>query len=361
MKEQAMIKAFTPFSHSGMRSRVPVAAALAALLAIGAIFAGGCTSESGTVNDAPPEKDYIARVSVVGEIGSVADDYTSSDDSYHHDWTLKILNELISDKYNKGIVLYVDSPGGSVYESDELYLKLLDYKSKTSRPVYVYMGPMAASGAYYISAAADKIFANRNTWTGSIGVISGTYFDVSGFLKKHGISATDVTSGRNKGMGGYFAPMTDEQKAIIQSLVDEAYLQFTDIVATGRGIDLETVKTIADGRIYTAKQALANGLVDAVMTESEAINAIKTEIGGKDINVSDVRFVPASDLFGFSAADPFSFFGLLSTDRKDGAGALGGAGVPASGADGISQGDISRVLDLATQDERVPLKYLYGG
>jgi protease-4 len=218
------------------------------------------------------------------------------------------------------------------------------------------MGPIAASGGYYIAAGADKIYANRNTWTGSIGVISGTYFDVSGFLKKHGIKTTDITSGKNKGMGGYFEPMTDEQRAIIQSVVDESYEQFVSIVAEGRGMDTQTVKVIADGRIYTAKQAKEAGLIDDVLTEKEAIEAVKAEIGGDKISVSDVRFVPAEDLFGLSM-DPFSLFGFGTIDGAGGT----KSGAPAAMEEAASAGDISRVLDLATSGDTIPLKYLYRG
>ncbi|MDR2163663.1 MAG: signal peptide peptidase SppA [Clostridiales Family XIII bacterium] len=324
------------------RSKVPVSVAVIAVIA-SLLLATGCGSEPGTANDAPPDKDFVARISVVGEISGESDRYTSSDDSYHHDWTKKTIDNLVKNERNKGLLIYVDSPGGAVYESDELYLKIMEYKEKTGRPVYVYMGPMAASGGYYISAGADKIYANRNTWTGSIGVISGTYFDVSGFLAKHGIKATDVTSGRNKGMGGYFEPMTDEQRAIIQSIVDESYGQFVSIVADGRGMDVEIVKQVADGRIYTAKQAKGAGLIDDVLTEVEAIEAVKAEMGDSGIAVSDIRFVPADDIFGLGGADPFSIFGFGKAGGRD---------------DG---GDISRVLDLATSDGRVPLKYLYRG
>jgi protease-4 len=343
---------FTKHRIAGRRALPPrIAATLLAFTMAAAVLMAGCVSGSPeTSNEAPPDKDFVARVSVVGEISGVSDEYTSSDDAYHHDWTVKTIDGLIENKRNKGLLLYVDSPGGTVYESDELYLKIMEYKEKSERPVYVYMGPMAASGAYYISAGADKIYANRNTWTGSIGVISGTYFDVSGFLTKHGVTATDITSGKNKGMGGYFEPMTDEQRAIIQGLVDEAYGQFAGIVAEGRGMDAEKVKTIADGRIYTAKQAKDIGLIDEVLTEKEAIEAIKKEMGDEDLSVSDVRFVPADDLFGLGT-DPFSLFGLDSGGKKEGAG-----GAEAN----TSEGDIGRVLDLATESDRVPLKYLYG-
>jgi protease-4 len=338
--------------------------AAAVLLIATLAFTTGCAGAPTTVNDAPPDKSFIARVSIVGEISDVSDQYASSNDSYHHDWTNKTIDELIKNKRNKGLLLYVDSPGGNVYESDELYLKIMEYKEETKRPVYVYMGPLAASGAYYISAGADKIYANRNTWTGSIGVISGTYFDVSGFLKKHGITATDVTSGENKGMGNYFAPMTDEQRAIIQSLVDEAYEQFTSIVAEGRGMDAEAVKKVADGRIYTAKQAKAGGLIDDVLTEKEAARAIKKEMGDDNLSVSDIRFVPADDLFGLTGADPFSLLGFslgslfgLTPDE----GLSGASGARAADDSEPKEGDVSRVLDLATKGDRIPLKYLYEG
>jgi protease-4 len=325
--------------------RFATVALILLVIAVAALMVGCGSSAGTTASDAPPDKDFIARISVVGEISGESDQYASSDDSYHHDWTKKTLDDLVKNERNKGLLLYVDSPGGAVYESDELYLKIMEYKEKTGRPVYVYMGSMAASGGYYISAGADKIYANRNTWTGSIGVISGTYFDVSGFLEKHGITAIDVTSGKNKGMGGYFEPMTDEQRAILQGLVDEAYGQFTSIVAEGRGMDAETVKSIADGRIYTANQAKANGLIDDVLTEKEAVETIKSEMGDEKIEVSDVRFVPADDIFGLS--DSFSLFGFGAGDRKD-------------NADGVEAGDLARVLDLATAGERIPLKYLYG-
>jgi protease-4 len=342
----------------------------ATLLIVALAFTAGCGSASTTKSDAPPDKDFIARVSVVGEISNVSDEYSSSDDSYHHDWTLKTIGDLIKNERNKGLLLYVDSPGGSVYESDELYLKVMEYKEETKRPVYVYMGPVAASGGYYIVAGTDKIYANRNTWTGSIGVISGTYFDVSGFLEKHGIKATDVTSGKNKGMGGYFEPMTDEQRAIIQSLVDEAYEQFTAIVAEGRGMDAAAVRTVADGRIYTAKQAKANGLIDEVLTEKEAVEAVKKELGDDKLHVSDIRFVPADDLFGLSAADPFSLFGSglgslfgfgEQKEEADGAEAGSAAAGGAEAESAAAAGDIGRVLDLATKGDRIPLKYLYQG
>ena len=176
---------------------------------------------------------------------------------------------MIESGNNKGIFLYVDSPGGSVYESDELYLKLMEYKEKTGRPVWAYFAGQACSGGYYISMAADKIYANRNCWTGSIGVII-SLVNCKKLYDKLGIKEIDITSARNKSMGSAGLDMTDEQYKIFQSLVDEAYDQFIDIVSNGRSMDGETVREIADGRIYSAKQALKNGLIDEIGLLEEA-------------------------------------------------------------------------------------------
>jgi protease-4 len=319
------------------------------LLIVFAISSLGKTTDNYVFSS--PSKDYLARISVVGEIGDFDDAYTSSDASYHHDWTLNRVDKLIKDTYNKGIILYVNSPGGGVYESDELYLKLSEYQEKTKRPVFVYMGSMAASGGYYISAGATKIYANRNTWTGSIGVIIGTLFDVSEFLTKYGVKATDITSGVNKGMGGYYEPMTPEQRAIFQGLVDEAYEQFVGVVADGRGKDVESIKAISDGRIYTAKQAVENGLIDEIATESDAYAKMKEAVGNANIYVQNQYYTPSTNLLG-------SLIGAFDTPAKFG----DNGNIPsAGGTNTVTQGDIAKVLELAESGDRTPIKYMYGG
>jgi protease-4 len=323
-----------------------------------AVFAGliALSLDIGGETTPLPEDDYLARISVVGEIGDYNDPYTSSADSYHHDWTMETIDRLIDDENNKGLLLYVDSPGGSVYESDEIYLKIMAYKEATERPVYVYMGSMAASGGYYISAPADKIYANRNTWTGSIGVIIGTLFDVSGFLEKNGVKATEITSGANKGMGGYFEPMTDEQRALFQGLVDEAYEQFVGIIAEGRGMSEDSVKQIADGRILTAKQALDVNLIDEIALEGDAIESIKEEMGDPDLDVANLDFTgqPSLSLFNSPLVKifpiPAGLEGLLNDTNEAG-----------KQVDAAVSGDVARVLELTQQGERVPIKYLYRG
>ena len=125
-----------------------------------------------------PKGPYIGVLFVEGSITSSNIDSWGIPFGYQHQFTLAKIDSLIDDSDNKGLILYVDSPGGGIYESDELYLKLVEYKELTGRPVYSYMGSMAASGGYYVSAPADKIIANRNCWTGSIGVTIGTIVDI---------------------------------------------------------------------------------------------------------------------------------------------------------------------------------------
>ncbi len=197
---------------------------------------------------------------------------------YDHDATMDYIDSLMEDEGNKGIFLDVDSGGGTVYHSDEMYLKLLEYKEKTGRPVHAYFNGTAASGAYYISCAADYISANKHCWTGSIGVIISTT-NLSGLYEKLGIQEILITSGNNKGMGSAGSEMTDEHRAIYQAIVDESYEDFAAIVAKSRGYSDSRVREIADGRIYTARQALEAGLIDAVTTYEEAILCMEETTG----------------------------------------------------------------------------------
>ncbi|MEG1863076.1 MAG: signal peptide peptidase SppA, partial [Oscillospiraceae bacterium] len=198
--------------------------------------------------------------------------------SYDHNKIMAYIDELIKDDNNFGILLKVNSGGGTVYHSDEMYSKLMEYKEKTGRPVHAYFKEVAASGAYYISCAADYISANKNCWTGSIGVII-SYTNLKGLYDKLGMEEIIISSGTNKGMGSAAQVLTKEQRDIYQGLVDESYDNFVNIVAQGRKIDKEKVIQLADGRVYTASQALENKLIDKVETWQEALDGM-TELTG---------------------------------------------------------------------------------
>ena len=219
-------------------------------------------------------RPYVGIVNINGVIGG-----NSIKESYNQDWVLNTIDMLEDDDKNRGLLIAVDSPGGSVYDTAEVYAKLLEYKEKTGRPVYAYMKSMAASGGYYISMAADKVYANENCWTGSIGVIVGTMYDYSKLLDKIGVKGTNITSGPNKAMGRGNEPLTEEQKAIFQSIVDESYDTFVDVVCKGRKMDQSQVRKLADGRIYSGKQAAELNLIDGTMLEEEAIDRLKKKCG----------------------------------------------------------------------------------
>lgn len=223
----------------------------------------------------PPLNDYIAVVRVQGTIQEqTTTGMFEVPVGYQHITTMEYIDDLMNDDNNQGILLYVDSPGGTVYESEELYLKLKEYKERTDRPVWDYMAHYAASGGYMISMASDKIYANPNTTTGSIGVIMSGY-DMSGLYEKLGIRYISITSGENKDS----SKMTEEQIAIYQGQVDEYYNKFVSIVSEGRGMTEEEVKALADGRVYTANQALNNGLIDEISLYEDMTMAMCSELG----------------------------------------------------------------------------------
>lgn len=258
-----------------------------------------------TVSVTLPAEDFVGVINVVGEIGPSSDSiWAYEEGTYNHDLYMEYVDEMMYADNNKGILLYIDSPGGTVYESDELYLKLMEYKEVTGRPIWAYFASQACSGGYYIGMAADKVYANRNCWTGSIGVIV-SLMNCKDLYDKLGIKEIDITSGANKAMGSSGLDLTQEQYDILQSLVDEAYDQFVGIVSTGRGMDEETVRTLADGRIYSAKQALELNLVDAVgsLAEEKAVFAEEARFS------EDILYYEPEDMsLGFMS----SFFGMLS-------------------------------------------------
>lgn len=217
---------------------------------------------AGGLEFSPPAQDYLAVVSVEGTIQEqTSDSVWSTAGGYLHTSTMEYLDRLMEDENNKGILLYVDSPGGTVYESEELYDKLMEYKTVTNRPIWCYMAHYAASGGYMAALAADEIFANQNTTTGSIGVILSGY-DLSGLYEKLGIQYFSITSGEYKDS----SQMTQEQMDIYQSQVDECYQRFVQKVMDGRNMSEEDVRALADGRTYTAQQAKENGLIDEIST-----------------------------------------------------------------------------------------------
>lgn len=230
---------------------------------------------------------YIAVLHIEGTI-------QAANETYNQEWLISTIQDLTYDPHNLGLLLYIDSPGGGVYESDEVYLELLDYKKNSHKPVWAYLGTLAASGGYYIACAADYIVANRNCLTGSIGVIAGQSVDFSEFLDKHGIKVTTFTAGSNKDMLGMSTPVTQEQAEIMQSIADDCYNQFIEIVANSRKLTLHQVTALADGRIYTAQQALNKKLIDDISRYQEACDSYQAAL--RKGSVDFVHYYPETEL-----------------------------------------------------------------
>jgi protease IV len=179
------------------------------------------------------------------------------------------LKELQDNKAIKAIVLRIDSPGGVVGPSQEMYAEVK--KCSQKKPLIVSMGSVAASGGYYIAAPANVIFANPGTITGSIGVII-QLTNIQGLLDKVGLKSAVLKSGRFKDSGSPVRPLTEEDKAVLQSVVDSMHRQFIKAVAEGRKLPLATVRELADGRIFSGEQAHALKLVDRLGTMEDAIS-----------------------------------------------------------------------------------------
>jgi protease-4 len=170
----------------------------------------------------------------------------------------------------KAVVLRVNSPGGAVAPSQEMYQEILKFRRETGKPVVASMGSVAASGGYYIAAAADRIVANPGSITGSIGVLMQIP-NVGGLLQKVGIKTTVIKAGDNKDLGSVTRDLTDVERRILQEVMDDVHGQFIDAVAAGRRLDRARVEPLADGRIFSGRQALALGLVDELGDLQDAV------------------------------------------------------------------------------------------
>jgi protease-4 len=173
------------------------------------------------------------------------------------------LDAAAEDPHVKAVVLRINSPGGAVTASDIMYQEVLSFRRDTHKPVVACMMDVAASGAFYIAMACDTVYAHPSTVTGSIGVIMSLY-NASGLFAKLGVQSDPIKSGPNKDLGNPGRPMTPEERAILQGMVDSFYGQFVQIVAKGRHLPEEQVRPLADGRVYTGVEAKQRGLVDEV-------------------------------------------------------------------------------------------------
>ena len=182
-----------------------------------------------------------------------------------------------ADKRIRGIVLRIDSPGGSVGPSQEIYDEVLKTR-KGGKVIYASMGALAASGGYYIASAAEKIFANPGTLTGSIGVIMA-FANAKGLMEKIGLQPQVIKAGKYKDIGSPVRVMTQKEKNLLQSVVVDVHQQFIEAVANGRDISIAEVTKIADGRILTGRQAYSLNLVDQLGGLQASIDQLAKKVG----------------------------------------------------------------------------------
>lgn len=192
--------------------------------------------------------------------------------------TIEEIKDYTKDSSVKALVLRVDSPGGAVAPSQEIYEEVR--KAAGKKPVVVSMGSIAASGGYYISSPATKIFANPGTLTGSIGVIMEIP-NIEGLMNKVGIKTDVIKSGRHKDIASVFRGRSKEEREILQAVLDDVHEQFITAVAEGRKMIPDDVKKIADGRVFTGRQAQKIGLVDEIGNLEDAIKAASKLAGIK--------------------------------------------------------------------------------
>jgi protease-4 len=190
------------------------------------------------------------------------------------------LKKAAADAGLRAVVVRINSPGGTVTASDIVYRELELFRSRKHVPVVAMMMDVAASGGYYIALAADTIVAHPTTVTGSIGTILIS-LNAEGLLEKIGVSATAIKSGTRKDMGSPFRRLTDEERAIFQSVIDDLHRQFVGKVTERRRLPADKAAAIADGRIYTAEQALALGLIDHIGYVTDGI-ALARQLAGVD-------------------------------------------------------------------------------
>lgn len=230
-------------------------------------------------------KDKILMVDVSGFLSSRESKGLFGSSRNVVDEMKEILRKAENDPKIRCLILRINTPGGEVTSSDILYHELMNFKQKTGKPIIAEMMGLATSGGYYVAMAADKVYAHPTSLTGNIGVVS-IFPRLEELGYKVGIDIRVIKSGDKKDIGSMWREFTKEERSILQSLIDEYYGQFLDKVAENRkNLDRAKITELADGRVYTARQALEAGLIDGIAYLPEAIEKAQMEAGISDSSV----------------------------------------------------------------------------
>jgi protease-4 len=253
------------------RQKHPIILGLFILTGIFFLFLGGISLlissfiSQGSKTDIFSKKEGVGIIELKGLI-------VSSEQILRH------LTEFRNSPNVKSIILRIDSPGGAVGASQEIYQEVK--RTNAVKPVVASMGSMGASGGFYAALGADTIMANPGTMTGSIGVII-KFPNLEGVFEKIGYRSEVIKSGPFKDVGASNRPMNDEERNLMQDLIDNVYNQFVRDIAAARSMSEETIYKLADGRVYTGEQALEVGLIDSLGNYTDAIT-LAADLGGLD-------------------------------------------------------------------------------
>lgn len=233
------------------------------------------------------------------------------------------LDKASEDEKVKAVVLRINSPGGTVTTCDIINHEIRNFKKKTGKVVVAELMDVAASGGYYIAVASDRIAAHPTSITGSIGVVA-YMVNASGLMEKIGIANETIKSGDKKDIGSPLRPMTPEERDILQGIINNLYNRFLDAVAEGRkAIPRDELKKIADGRIYTAEQALGLKLIDRIGYLDDAIEIAKNEVGIKEAVIITYARPGSYKSNIYSGLDMPSVINLVNIDAGSFFGSLG--------------------------------------
>ena len=228
--------------------------------------------------------DKVLLLSISGMISEGKDGGLLDRDD---DLVARIKEELTlaaEDEHIKALLLRINSPGGTVTASDVIYHEIMAFKEKRKIPVVAVIMDLGASGGYYIAVTGDRIIAHPTSVTGSVGVIM-LRVSAEGLLQKIGVEASAIKSGAKKDIGSPFRPMTDDERAIFQTMINGFFSRFLDVVSKGRSLPPDQLKAISDGRVLTGPQALQLGLVDQVGYLDDGIAAAKKLAGLSEARV----------------------------------------------------------------------------
>ncbi len=269
-------------------------------------MAAGNTGYSEVVIEQGKGRDRIAVLRLDGVIQDVGSSSLFASGGYNHQLFMSQLNDVLNDQTVKGVVLSVNTPGGGVVESSDIYDSIKAIQNEREIPIYVAMGGLAASGGYYVSAPAEKIFVHPETITGSIGVIMESV-NYAKLAEKYGIDFNTIKTGPYKDIMSASREMTQEEHDMLQEMINDSYERFVAIVAEGRDMSIEQVKKVADGRIMNGKQAIEFGLADDYGKMGDVIDALKADYELENATVFE--FSPMGSLLSIYGVELGNLFG----------------------------------------------------